>query len=234
MGALMLVHGVAHGAWCWSRTEADLVRRGHDVYAVDLPLTGLDDDAMAVQRALDAWGRHAVLVGHSYAGLVISRAAAERADVRHLVYVAAMLIDGGDVYLQRMSEFPAAPLNEEVELLADGSFVVPAEAAVGCFYNECDRAEAEEAARRLRPTAAACLGMATCAEPWKSIPSTYVLCARDRAIDPDFQRWMSTRAGEVVTLETDHSPFMSMREQFADLLDGVVAKANEDVTRSRC
>jgi pimeloyl-ACP methyl ester carboxylesterase len=233
MGALMLVHGVAHGAWCWSRTRADLVRRGHDVVAVDLPLTGLDDDATAVRRALDGWGRHAVLVGHSYAGLVISKAA-EPADVQHLVYVAAMLIDGGDVYLERMSEFPVAPINDQVELMADGNFVVPAGAAVGCFYNECDRAEAEDAARRLRPTAAACLGVATGAEPWRSIPSTYVLCARDRAIHPDFQRWMSTRAGEVVTLDTDHSPFMSLPEQFADLLDGIAASANEDVTRSAC
>jgi pimeloyl-ACP methyl ester carboxylesterase len=234
MGALMLVHGVAHGAWCWSRTRADLVRRGHDVLAVDLPLTSLDDDATAVRRALDEWGRHAVLVGHSYAGLVISKAAAERADVHHLVYVAAMLIDGGDVYLDRMREFPAAPISDRVELSADGNFVVPAEAAVGCFYNECDTGEATEAARRLRPTAVACLAVATGAEPWRSIPSTYVLCERDRAIHPDYQRWMSTRAGEVVTLDTDHSPFMSMPEQFADLLDGIADNADEDVAQSTC
>jgi pimeloyl-ACP methyl ester carboxylesterase len=234
MGALMLVHGVAHGPWCWSRTRADLVRRGHDVFAVDLPLTGLDDDATAVRRALDEWGRHAVLVGHSYAGLVISRAAAERADVQHLVYVAAMLIDGDDIYLERMSEFPAAPLNDQVELTADGNFVVPAEAAVGCFYNECDSGEATAAARRLRPTAAACLAVATGAEPWRSIQSTYVLCERDRAIHPAFQRWMSTRAGAVVTFHTDHSPFMSMPEQFVDLLDGIADNSNEDLTRSTC
>ena len=234
MGALMLVHGVAHGAWCWSRTRADLVRRGHDVFAVDLPLTSLDDDATAVRRALDEWGRHAVLVGHSYAGLVISRAAAERADVQHLVYVAAMLIDGGDVYLDRMRTFPAAPINDKVELSSDGNFVVPAEAAVGCFYNECDSGEATEAARRLRPTAAACLAVATGAEPWRSIPSTYVLCERDRAIHPDFQRWMSTRAGDVVTLDTDHSPFMSMPERFADLVDGIADGASAGVSRSTC
>jgi len=234
MGALMLVHGVAHGAWCWSRTRADLVRRGHDVFAVDLPLTSLEDDATTVRRALDEWGRHAVLVGHSYAGLVISKAAADRADVWHLVYVAAMLIDGGDVYLERMREFPAAPIIDQVELLADGIFVVPAEAAVGCFYNECDSKEAAEAARRLRPTAVACLAVSTGAEPWRSIPSTYVLCERDRAIHPDFQKWMSTRAGDVVTLDTDHSPFMSMPEELADLLAGIADNANQKGTRSTC
>ena len=149
MGALILVHGLAHGAWCWSRTRADLVARGHDVLAVDLPLTGLDEDAAALRRALDDWGRESVLVGHSYAGLVISRAAAERPDVQHLVYVAAMLVDGGDVYL-------------------------------------------------------------------------------------DFQRWMSTRAGEVVTLDTDHSPFMSSPGQFADLLAGIVDDTKQGVARPTC
>jgi pimeloyl-ACP methyl ester carboxylesterase len=226
----MLVHGVGHGAWCWGRTTADLVGRGHEVFAVDLPLSGLDDDAAAVRRALDDWSQDVVLVGHSYAGLVISKAAAERSDVQHLVYVAAMMVDGGDVYLNRMSEFPAAPINEEVELTADGELVVSPTTAVECFYNECDRGEAADAARRLRPTAAACLAVPTGAEPWKSIPSTYVLCQRDRAIHPDFQRWMSTRAGEVVTLDTDHSPFMSLPEQFVDLLDGIADEANARAT----
>jgi pimeloyl-ACP methyl ester carboxylesterase len=226
MGALMLVHGIGHGAWCWRRTEADLVDRGHDVVAVDLPLTGLGDDAAAVRRALDDWGQGVVLVGHSYAGLVISRAAANRSDVQHLVYVAAMLVDGGDVYVDRMIEFPAAPLTAEVELTADGNVVVRPEAAVDCFYNECDRGEAEDAARRLRPTALACVTEPTGVEPWRSIPTTYVLCLRDRAIHPNFQRWMSARAGEVVTFDTDHSPFMSSPEQFVDLLDSLADKTN--------
>jgi Alpha/beta hydrolase family len=79
---------------------------------------------------------------------------------------------------------------------------------------------------RLRPTAAACVAVPTGAGPWRSIPSTDVLCLRDRAIHPDFQRWMSTRAGEVVTLDADHSPLLSSPEQFADLLDGLADKAN--------
>ncbi len=181
-----------------------------------------------MRGALDDCGEDAVLVGHSYAGLVISRAAAGRHDVQHLVYVAAMMVDSGDVYLERMSEFPAAAINSEVELTADGYFVVRPETAVECFYNECDRDEAAAAARRLRPTAAACLGVPTGAEPWTSVPSTYVLCERDRAVHPDFQRWMSSRAGDVVTLDTDHSPFMSVPDQFAGLLDGIACTANAD------
>jgi hypothetical protein len=47
------------------------------------------------------------------------------------------------------------------------------------------------------------------------------MTSRDLAIHPDFQRWMSTRAGRVVTFDTDHSPFLSTPGPFADVLDGI-------------
>ncbi|HZO15181.1 MAG TPA: alpha/beta hydrolase, partial [Polyangiaceae bacterium] len=166
-------------------------------------------------------GRSAVLIGHSYGGLVISRAAADRRDIQRLVYVAAMILDGDDVYLKRVGAFPAAPLNALVKLTADGNFVIPPDAAAACFYNECDDRDARDAAARLRPTAAVCLSGPVGAEPWRSIPATYLVCERDRAIHPEFQRWMSTRAAHVVTFDTDHSPFMSRVPQFAEFLDTV-------------
>jgi pimeloyl-ACP methyl ester carboxylesterase len=165
-----------------------------------------------------------VLVGHSYAGLVISKAAIERPDVQHLVYVAARLVDRGDVYLKRMSEFPAAPINDEVELTADGNFVVRVETAVRCFYNECARGEAEDAAPpayggRLR-------GRADRRRTVEADPVD-LRAVRTRSRHPP----RTFRDGcplelEVVTLDTDHSPFMSSPEQFAELLDGIANKAN--------
>ena len=53
------------------------------------------------------------------------------------------------------------------------------------------------------------------------MPSTYLLCSRDRAIHPEMQAWMATRAGEVVTFDTDHSPFLSQPVRFVELLDRV-------------
>ena len=52
MSSFVLVHGVAHGAWCWERTVDALSARGHDVVAVDLPLTTLADDAAHVADVL--------------------------------------------------------------------------------------------------------------------------------------------------------------------------------------
>jgi len=54
---------------------------------------------------------------------------------------------------------------------------------------------------------------------WRGIPSTYVICADDRAILPGLQRRMSARADEVVEWNTSHSPFASRPDLVADLLE---------------
>jgi alpha-beta hydrolase superfamily lysophospholipase len=38
MTTCVLVHGMAHGAWCWDLTVRDLRTRGHGVVAVDRPV----------------------------------------------------------------------------------------------------------------------------------------------------------------------------------------------------
>ena len=71
---------------------------------VDLPSVGAepDDDcslaadAAAVTRALDAVGGRSVVCGHSYGGMVITRACAGRSDVSRLVYLCAFMPDAGD------------------------------------------------------------------------------------------------------------------------------------------
>ncbi len=218
MSSFVLVHGICHGAWCWERTVEGLTERGHHVVAVDLPLTSLAADAATVEEAVDEIAEQAILVGHSYGGLVISKAAAGRSDVEQLVYVAAVMLDSDDVFLERTADFPATPLAGQVEI-TDGRIVVSPDAAIVGFYNTCDAADAAAAAGRLRPTSAECLATPPGAEPWRTIPSTYLLCDQDQAIHPDMQRWMSSRAGEVIAYDTDHSPFLSTTAQLVDDLD---------------
>lgn len=42
MRKFLLVHGGSHGAWCWERLILELVARGHEAYAFDLPGHGSD------------------------------------------------------------------------------------------------------------------------------------------------------------------------------------------------
>jgi pimeloyl-ACP methyl ester carboxylesterase len=230
MSTFVLVHGICHGAWCWQGTSAALEERGHEVVALDLPLTSLEDDVAAVRQALDEIDGSVILVGHSYGGLVISGAAGGRDDVEQLVYVAAVMLDADDVFITRTAEFPGNPRASEVVYTDDGQIVISPDLGIALFYNECEEIEARAAADQLRTTAVACLATAPGAEPWRTIPSTYVLCERDNAIHPDLQRWMSTRAGTTVVFDTDHSPFLSRSEPFVDLLDEVAQNSSSEAS----
>jgi pimeloyl-ACP methyl ester carboxylesterase len=99
MSTFVLVHGAWHGAWCWERVVPLLRDAGHEVVTPTLtglgeradeltPDVGLRTHVADVEAALGATGGPVVLVGHSYAGLVV-REAADRAPgaVERLVLV---------------------------------------------------------------------------------------------------------------------------------------------------
>lgn len=57
---------------------------------------------------------------------------------------------------------------------------------------------------------------------WRTIPTTYVVCADDRMIHPDTQREMAAAAAaagaEVLEWPSSHSPFLSHPDLVADLV----------------
>ena len=111
MTDFVLVHGAWHGAWSWKRVMPALWKAGHRAFAVTLTGVGershlmsrdikLDThirDVMGVIEAEDMRG--AVLVGHSYSGMVITGVAdriANEEAVGHLVYVDAVVPEPGE------------------------------------------------------------------------------------------------------------------------------------------
>ncbi|RJL35854.1 alpha/beta fold hydrolase [Bailinhaonella thermotolerans] len=109
MSTYLLVHGAWHGGRCWDRVVPLLTAAGHRVAAPSLtglgdrahllgPEVGLDTHTDDVVRLITEEGlTDVILVGHSYAGLVIS-AAANRIPERiaHLVYLDAMVPEDGE------------------------------------------------------------------------------------------------------------------------------------------
>lgn len=85
----VLTHGAWHGAWCWQRVAPALRAAGHEVILPTLtglghrahlshPLVNLDTHVRDVTALLEYEDlRDVVLVGHSYAGMVVVGAAAE-------------------------------------------------------------------------------------------------------------------------------------------------------------
>jgi pimeloyl-ACP methyl ester carboxylesterase len=213
MPGVVLVHGAWHGAWCWDRVVDELGRRGIPATAVELPLTGLDDDAVAVRQAIEAAGPGCIVVGHSYGGVVIGVAAAGL-PVARLVYVAAFMVEAPG---EQMAHLAGSALLDAL-VVDERGLTVDAAKAIDVFYADADAATAADAVGRLRAMPLAGLEPEPSEPAWRTIPSTYVVCTGDRALPVSSQRAMSARASEVVEWPTDHSPFLTRPADVAALV----------------
>lgn len=108
MSTFVLVHGAFYGGYCWRRVARALRAAGHDVYTPTL--TGLGERAHLLSRDVgldthiqDITGvitcedlGSVILVGHSYAGMVIGGVAERIPDrLAHLVYLDAHIAEDG-------------------------------------------------------------------------------------------------------------------------------------------
>jgi pimeloyl-ACP methyl ester carboxylesterase len=138
MSVYVLVHGAWHGGWCWQRVASRLRAAGHEVYTPTL--TGLGErvhlahpgvnltthvtDVLNVLRYEDL--SDVVLVGHSYAGLVITGVVAEMPErVGHLVYLDAFLPRPGQSVHHLLAPDTAAAQRQAAERDGDGWRVPP-------------------------------------------------------------------------------------------------------------
>ena len=234
---VLLVHGAWHGAWCWAALQAELDQRGIASIAVDLPghgastlpLGDMYGDAQHVVDVATKLERRVVLVGHSYGGAVITEAAHRLIElggpaVHHLVYLTAFCLDEGESVMQLAQHPSGGPVELGGAMVpqADGTSILDRTKAGPALYNRCTVAEIESALDRLCPQPFATLTQPANGAPWKSVPSTYVVCTDDRSIHPGHQTYMSARCSTVVTLDTDHSPFLSMTTETAGVIAGVL------------
>jgi pimeloyl-ACP methyl ester carboxylesterase len=223
---IVLVHGAWHGAWCWEIVQAGLRERGVDSVAVELPFTGLADDAATVaaelDRLSDTGSAGAVVIGHSYGGLVVSEATAGRTDVGHLVYLCAFMLDAGQSPLDG-TEGRETAINGGVVMDEQLNSTIHPDTVVPAFYADVDPEIAAKAQARLRSFPITQISPVS-GEPWRDVASTYIVCRNDQAIHPDHQREMATRATTTIEWDTAHSPFLSHPHLVVDLIESV-AKA---------
>lgn len=238
MASLVLVHGAYHGGWCWEQLVPLLEERGHRVLAPDLPGMG-DDAGSGLVATLDEWAEFlaklvtrqaspAILVGHSRAGMVISRTAELVSDrLAGLVYLTAILAPPGVAVGKVVGFDDLAPeIAAAVTLSADGctSRWSSPELARQVLYNETDMSVAERAFARLCPEPASNsdLPLAISAERYGGVPRAYIECLRDAAIPIVLQRRMlAAQPCKVFTMDTDHSPFYSRPQELAVFLDSI-------------
>ena len=241
MASSLMIHGAWHGGWCFDRLRAPLAAAGHVMAAPDLP--GMGGDARALGAvSLEGWAAFVVeearklpgpviLCGHSRGGLVISQAAELAPELfSDLVYISGALVpDGKSLYdvigaALEGDDFGAAlsPVAEGLGLLFD------AHAAIPVFYNQCAPADQTRSAERLVAEPVRPLGTALRLSDarYGRVPRHYVECANDQCFPLAAQRAMQAAlpCDHVVTLASDHSPFLCVPEQLAAALIEIVKR----------
>lgn len=216
---IVLVHGAFADGSGWEDVYKILVRKGYNVVVTQHDLSSLDGDVATVNRALEKLDGPAILVGHSYGGVIITEAG-NSPKVAGLVYVAAYQPDAGETLLQLSQWAPAAPENG----------IMPPDDKGFLYYSKekfhagfCADLPAEKAAFMYVSQGA--FGVKSVTTPikqaaWKTKPSWGIVATEDKSINPDIERKEYQRAGSKVTeIKGSHVVFMSQPKAVADVIE---------------
>lgn len=231
MSTFALVHGGAHGGWCWEEVVPELERLGHATVAPDLPIedeaAGALEWAQTVVDALDGADGDVVVVGHSMGGMCLPVVATLR-PVRRLVFLGAMVPVPGTVYLDYLASEPGAVTFAGAGNLAEGE--VPANGsgigwqdAVDGFYHDLPEPVARRSWERLRPQSVTVFTERCPIDTWPAVPSTSIVMTDDRAVGPEWSRRVARErlGADLIELPGSHSPFYSRPVELAQVLAGL-------------
>jgi len=218
--AIVLVHGAFADASSWSKIIPLLEKDGYFVTAVQIPLTSLPDDVAVAKRVIDAQKGPVVVVGHSYAGAVITDAAAGNANVKSLVYVNAFAPDAGEALAEAGNKFPAPPLNAALVPDTAGFLYIERDKVHDVFCKDLPAADARIIAATQKPLNKSVFEAKVANVAWKTIPSWFIVGKDDRAISPDLERFLAKRMNAKTTeLNSSHVPFLSHTKEVVKIIE---------------
>jgi pimeloyl-ACP methyl ester carboxylesterase len=225
---IVLVHGAFADGSSWNDVIKRLQRQGYSVIAPPNPLRGLAADSAYLASVVNQLDGPVLLVGHSYAGALITNAATDAPSVVGLVFVAAFAPDTderlGDVAAtskdsllgtaQVQREYPTGPGGETAP-----EFLVDPARFREVFAADLPADQAAVLAATQRPVAAAAFSDVSGPPAWKTLPSWALVATADRAAGSDLVRSMAQRAGaEIVEVDASHVVMVSQPQAVTELI----------------
>ncbi|KAH6721258.1 prolyl aminopeptidase-like protein [Leptodontidium sp. 2 PMI_412] len=239
----IIVPGAWHSPDSFAPTTALLQKAGFTTHGIHLPsygasppLKSFDPDVLAVRDVVNkvlSSGKDVIMIFHSYGGVVGCEALKEYVNevstgkggkqgwgkVRRLVFVAAFALPEGGSLMAALG-FQPLPWFE-----IDGDVVNPSNPKE-IFYNDLSDSAAAPHIAALKQHSYLTFTSALTTAPWKTIPSTYILCEKDNAIPLQGQEGMIAGAKQVAPeafdvverCDASHSPFLSQPEWLAEKL----------------
>jgi pimeloyl-ACP methyl ester carboxylesterase len=214
---VVLVHGLYADGSSWIEVIPYLQRAGLQVTAVQNPLTSLAEDVAATRRVLALQDGPTVLVGHSFAGTIISEAGNDP-KVSALVYVAARAPDAGEDFGALAAKFPKPPASAGV-IKQDGFFWLSEEAFLRDFAGDVEPSKARALYAVQGRGAEALPNTQTTTAAWRVKPTWYQVSTEDRTINPELERFLAKRMNATtIELGSSHVSLVSHPKEIADLI----------------
>ena len=244
MASFVLIHGSWHGGWCFDAVRERLEAAGHEVIAPDLPGMGGSEEALravtlqgwadfAASLCMKASQKPVILAGHSRGGIVVSQTAEiAPGAMATLVYICAIMLPDGMSRAQfKALEAPNPAFDALISPIYDGAATVADPAQGPAVFAQLSPSDAVAVAmERLaaEPHGPRSTPLRLTTERFGSLPRTYIECTEDRTIPLSSQRMMQALVpgADVLTLHTDHSPFLSRPAELAAALVAVAEKVS--------
>jgi len=212
MATFVLLPGAGSDSWYWHLVVPDLEVAGHDVVAVDLPVT--DDTAGFPEYAdvvVDAIGDRGdvVLVAQSLSGFVAPLVCA-RVPVELMILVAAMVPRPGESAGEWWTN-----TGHDATRGPDAS-----DDPVEMFLHDVPADVARESEHHVHPQSGAVFAAPWPLDAWPAVPTRFLLCRDDRCFPAEFQRRVvRERLGiEPDEIDGGHLPALSRPHELAQRL----------------
>jgi pimeloyl-ACP methyl ester carboxylesterase len=216
---VVLVHGGFVDGSGWDGVYQILKKHGFNVSVVQNPTASLADDVAVTKRALAGLSGPAILVGHSYGGVVITEAGTAP-NVAGLVYITAFAPDHGESVSSLIKDPPPGAPVPPILPPQDGFLFLDREKFAASFAADVKPGVARFMADSQVPWGLPALNGVVTTPAWKSKPSWYLVATSDKMIPPPAQRSMSKRAGStMVEVEGSHAVYVSKPEAVAQLIE---------------
>lgn len=206
---VILVHGAFADGSGWGDVIPGLEKAGYDVIAVQNPLTSYTDDVATTRRVIDAQSGDVVVVGHSYGGAVITKAALGASNVRALVYVAAFAPAEGENLQSLLEKYPSK-IGGALRPDAAGFLYIDRSQFKEVFAADVSERDLSVLAAAQKPINSQTFGQIYERPAWKDLPSWYLRATEDQAINPELQLMFAERMGATMReVKSSHVPFAS-------------------------
>jgi pimeloyl-ACP methyl ester carboxylesterase len=215
---IVLVHGGFVDGSGWQGVYDLLRADGFDVSVVQNQTLSLESDVETTHNVLDLQDGPAILVGHSYGGVVIT-GAGRHDRVAGLVYIAAFAPDTGESVNALIADPPPGAPVPPILPPQDGFLFLDRDKFADSFAADVPAGLAAFMADSQVPWGVEALNGGVSEPAWRSKPSWYLVATDDRMIPPPAQRAMSERAGStVIEAPGSHSIYISQPRAVADLI----------------